>query len=100
MELLDLVFVAEAVTPPPTQVIYAVSLHTLQQLPPTVRGTHQFLLFLGLRFLSSGCAVLRYFLRDHRYTAEIALALQYNGLVCVLERIFAEGCLRGFVTLR
>jgi hypothetical protein len=89
VELLDLVLVAEAVAPPTAQIVYAIALHRLQQFPATVCRTHQFLLFLGLCFLGRGCAVLGSLVRYCGYAAEVAAALQHDGLVRVLADVFA-----------
>lgn len=100
MKLLDLVLVAEAVAPPSAQVIYAMAFHGLKQFPSTVGCTCQFFLFLRLRFLGGSCAVLWNFLGYYGYTAEVALALQYDCFICVLECIFIKGWLCRFVALR
>jgi hypothetical protein len=100
VELLDLVLVAEAVAPPAGQVVDAVALHPLEQLPPAVRRAHQLLLLLGFGFLGGGRAVLRHLVGYDGDAAEEALALQHDGLVCVFERILAGRCVGGLIALR
>jgi hypothetical protein len=69
VKLLDLFLIAEAVAPPPAQIIYAAAFHALEQLPATICGAHEFLLLLGLCFLGAGRAVLRDFLGYYRDAA-------------------------------
>jgi len=102
VELLDLVLVAEAVAPPAAEVVDAVALHALEQLPPAVRRAHELLLLLGLGFFGGrgGGAVLGHFFGYYGDAAEEALAFQHDGFVCVFERIVGVWCVGGLIALR
>lgn len=95
VELFDFVRVAEAIAPPTAQVVDAVAPHTLEQLPPTICSAYELLVLLGFGLLGRRGAVLRHLVGYDRYGTEVALPLQYNGLVCVFERILGGWCVCG-----